>query len=539
MDNTLTERSLGSSPISANLALGSDLRAGETFEALQNQIDRLNDIHASSSTAWPIVVQLAGKILREEGKDLACGTWLTLGLFHQRGLPGLADGIHMLRELVETYWETMSPPVNRIRGRRNQMQWLLDQLSAELDEQAVSQMPALDNTLHAEMLEDWNALDAFWQDRDDQAPAFYGLAAVLRRLPAQTPVQSEPVSVADQGAQAVSSEPAAAPVNMAGSAPAAATVPPSATNQAPSLAVAAAVPASADQANEAVEKALATLQPLVDWFVQELPTAPILFRLNRICAWTTLERAPLAEGRATRLPPPAGQLIDSFEQVVQIGEPEAVVRFAESRLAGFPCWLDLNRASHQALTQLGAGEAAAAVAFEVSRLNARLPQLAQLTFNDGRSFADSATQAWLQGLGAASAATASSADAITTLIQDAESKAADGRLNEALEHLQSAMVQADSRRTSFRLRLAQCSLIHRFDAKTDLRALMLPLLEDIDAHHLEGWEPELGRQALTLAAGIELRYGANDVKPAVSAMLGRLSRVDVGAAWQLSQSTTS
>src|SRR5690606_3421282 len=166
-----------------------------------------------------------------------------------------------------------------------------------------------------------------------------------------------------------------------------------------------AMPASAEQAEAAVEQALATLHPLVDWFVQELPTAPILFRLNRICAWTTMARAPFAEGRRTRLPAPAAQLSDSFAQIVQTGEPEAVVRFAESRLASFPCWLDLSRASHQALLKLGAAEAAAAVAFETGRLTARLPDLAQLTFNDDRPFADGATQTWLEGLAPAPNAT--------------------------------------------------------------------------------------------------------------------------------------
>src|SRR3546814_19508265 len=76
----------------------------------------------------------------------------------------------------------MSPPAKRLRGRRNQMQWLLDQLTEALDEQSLMQMPAIKPALHAALLEDWNALDAAWQQSDDDAPAFYGLAAILRRL---------------------------------------------------------------------------------------------------------------------------------------------------------------------------------------------------------------------------------------------------------------------------------------------------------------------------------------------------------------------
>src|SRR5690606_435052 len=233
-------------------------------------------------------------------------------------------------------------------------------------------------------------------------------------------------------------------------------------------------------------------------------------------------------------------LADSFARIMQTGEPEAILRFAESRLASFPCWLDLSRASHHALLQLGATQAASAVAFETGRLSARLPELAMLTFSDDRPFADSVTQAWLAGLGPAPAPAASvdtQTDPVAALVREAEGKAADGRLNEALEDLQDGVRRADSGRMNFRLRLAQCGLIHKFDAKTDMRALMQPMLEEIDAHRLDDWEPDLARQALSLAAGIALRDGQNRVNPAAP-VLERLSRVDVQAAWQLSQSTT-
>ena len=350
MHNSLDERSLGAVPVGVFPADGHDLRAGETFEALQSQIDRLNDIHASTPIEWPVVIQLASKILREEGKDLACGAWLALGLFHKRGLPGLADGIHVLRDLVEGFWDDMLPPVTRLRGRRNQMQWLLDQLGDLLDEQAMAQMPELDEALHAQMLLDWDVLDEQWQSHDDQAPAFYGMAAVLRRLPVKVAEQQAVPAAQADAAQAPIEQPESA--TAAGpQAPVAAVAP--SVHRPPEVAAQLAMPASAEQVGEAVEQALAGLQPLIDWLIQEQPTAPILFRLNRICAWTTLERAPLAEGQRTRLPPPAEQLADSFARIVQTGEPEAVLRFAESRLSSFPCWLDLSRASHHALLQMG------------------------------------------------------------------------------------------------------------------------------------------------------------------------------------------
>src|SRR5690606_24512483 len=127
-----------------------------------------------------------------------------------------------------------------------------------------------------------------------------------------------------------------------------------------------------------------------------------------------------------------------------------------------------------------------------------------------------ATLSWLQALQGSPAADGNSdpsAD-ITALMREAEGRAVAGTLDEAPEQLQAALRHVESRHLGFRLQLAQCSLIHRFDTKTDMRALMMPLIKEIEVHHLSTWEPELARQALELAAGIELRHGADRAGPA-------------------------
>ncbi|AEC20882.1 hypothetical protein PT7_2342 [Pusillimonas sp. T7-7] len=524
LENT-SLRNLGSVPVSASQPAGMNPRDGENFNKLQSQLDRLTDLHAGQAIEWPVVTRLSAAVLQDEGKDLAVATWLATALFNQHGLSGLVDGVHVLRELVETYWDDMSPPASRMRGRRNQMQWLLDQLTSALDEQAIMQMSAVPAELHAQMLEDWDALDAAWQAHDEEAPAFYGLSAIMRRLPVEQATDStEP----DQSTAPIQSQSASA------SAVPAAT---SAAMPAPQIASIKLPNGGADAAS-AVEHGLGSLHPLIAWLMQEQLTAPMLFRLNRICAWTALEQLPPAQGRSTRLPPPPGQLLDTFNQVIKGGEPEAIIRYAEARLASLPYWLDLNRASHMALTQLKASRAAEALVLETAHFMARLPGLSELTFSDGQAFADPATQAWLEALQASGSpdGTNSERDVVAALAHEAESQAVAGKLEEALSQLQAAVRGAESRRASFRLRLAQCRLIHRFDVKTDMRALIAPLIEELDIHHLSTWEPDLARQALELAAGIELRRRADGAEPVVP-MLGRLSRVDVQAAWQLSQST--
>jgi type VI secretion system protein VasJ len=532
-------RDVGKLPISSDRPAGDSPRDGEAFTALKAQIDQLTDIHANTAVDWSSVVGLASQVLGQEGKDLSAGAWLTAGLLETAGLQGLADGIHVLRDLVDTYWDGMSPPAARLRGRRNQMQWLLDHLSERLqpNRDGSGEIP-LAADAYAAMLEDWEALDAAWQGHDEEAPAFYGLRSTLRALPVQAAPQAEPVAPADTAAPAPALQ--TAPAQTAATAPvAAAPAVVSPAVLAPPPVTSAVVPTAGGAPEAAAESALNGLRPLVEWYLQTQPVLPLLFRINRVCAWATLENLPPARAGATLLMPPPMQIVDGFKRIAQTGEPQAVVQFAESHLIAHRYWLDLNRASHAALIRQGAADAAATVAFETSRLLDRLPGLPDLKFNDGQPFADAETRAWLEGLGGGERpAAGKDNDDLADLASAAEADAAAGNLDDALDRLQQATRRSESARARFRLRLAQCALLHRFDGRADIRPLLTPLIEELDAHRLPSWEPELARQTLALAAAVELRYGADDAGSS-NALLARLASVDCRAAWQLSQSTAA
>jgi type VI secretion system protein VasJ len=521
-------------PISADLPAGASPRDGDAFAALKAQVDQLTDIHANAVVDWPAVVAQAVQILGKEGKDLAAGTWLVAGLLETAQLTGLADGIHVLRDLVTTYWDDMSPPAARLRGRRNQIQWMLDYLNDRLQNKRDG-YPALPAATHASLLEDWEALDSEWQRHDDEAPAFYGLRSTLRNLP----VESPPQAADDEAAPAAGT--ASAPAANTGAAPPSPGTSGAVIAAPPPRASTAVAPAAGADPEAAADAALGGLRPLIDWYLQTQPTLPLLFRLNRVCAWATLESLPPTQGGTTLLMPPPLQTVGGFQQIAQSGEPQAVVQFAESHLIVHRYWLDLNRASHAALTRMGATSAAATVAFETGRLVARLAGLTDLKFSDGQPFADMETRAWLESLAASGdgpAASGRDGDELAVLASAAEADAVAGKLDEALDRLQQASRRTEGLRTRFRLRLAQCALLHRFDGRADIRPLLAPLIEELDAHRLPLWEPELARQTLALAAAVELRYGADDAGSS-NTLLARLASVDCRAAWQLSQSTAA
>ncbi len=64
---------------------------------------------------WRKVAEMATELLGKT-KDLRVAAWLTRAELANRGLPGLADGLKLIATLVETFWETLYPPLDRDEG---------------------------------------------------------------------------------------------------------------------------------------------------------------------------------------------------------------------------------------------------------------------------------------------------------------------------------------------------------------------------------------------------------------------------------------
>ena len=237
----------------------------------------------------------------------------------------------------------------------------------------------------------------------------------------------------------------------------------------------------------------------------------------------------------TRLPPPPDSEVETLARLQSVGEPLDIVRFCERRLVAYPFWLDLNRVSHAALGRLGesAANAAASLAGEVRQLLARLPVLVELSFANGQPFADGATRSWLQGLNpVASSSTTTAADTIQTVIDQAQQRAANGQLKEALTHLQASLPTAGNGRDRFRLRKAQYELLDRFAPSPQLQVALAGLLRQAQEQRLAHWEPALVQPLLESALG----YPSSD---ATTAWAEQLAALDLSAYWYLCSSKPS
>lgn len=60
---------------------------------------------------WNQVIKLAGEALATQSKDLQLAAWLTEAYFKKEGFPAFRDCLVMLRQLVETFWDTIYPEI--------------------------------------------------------------------------------------------------------------------------------------------------------------------------------------------------------------------------------------------------------------------------------------------------------------------------------------------------------------------------------------------------------------------------------------------
>src|SRR5215469_10725703 len=104
-------------PISSESPSGCSLRYDPVFDLIR---ETRREEEALSQGVWscavkranfPRVIQLTVEALRSKTKDLQLAAWLTEALLVTEGLPGLIEGLHLVRGLLEQFWPTLYPEI--------------------------------------------------------------------------------------------------------------------------------------------------------------------------------------------------------------------------------------------------------------------------------------------------------------------------------------------------------------------------------------------------------------------------------------------
>jgi type VI secretion system protein VasJ len=521
-------RELGSAPILPDRPVGNDPSYEPEFEALQTEIDKLSKVSADGQGVdWPKVVSLGQEILARKGKHLLAGAYWSAGLAEASGVAGLALGAHVLRDMVESSWDGLFPPLKRMRGRLAAISWWKDRTKAFLE--ALADPAPLEPALVEEFAGDVKGLDEFLAGKTDEAPVLRDLVDAIRRLPVLEPApEPEPAAQAAAPAAASPAGQGAPPAGGLAQAMArSAAASPSPARPAPGADPESLLSAAFEYLGQAAGLLLAS--DLKD---------PLPYRLSRLAAWTTITGLPMAEKGVSLLPPPEDSAREALTRLAAARQPEDLVREAESRVGQYLFWLDPSRHAAQALDALGAREAAEAVARCTAAFVQRLPGIEGLSFSDGTPFANSQTRGWLRGLSVAPAdgpGQPQSGDrpASREALDKSRELAGERKFVEAVTLLQEALRAAGSGRERFTLLVALTRLLGESGRPDLARPNVDELLRLIDEYRLEKWDPDTALQGF-LAAFESLRDETDEEAKAQARLaLMRMARINPAAAMRL------
>lgn len=487
---------------------GDEVRGEPAFDLLEVELSKLASPVHSASIDWNKISQLSVELLSTRGKDLMVACYLTGGLFETRSLEGMADGLQVIADMLETYWDTLYPPLKRMRGRRNAVQWLVDRMQQRSTEVAWTGLPQQQEALVERLLASLQTMETVLADKDSEAPSVRPLITMVRALP----------TVAEKAPARQTAAPALA--------------------QAPSEAATTLELESIDEAVQALGNVCARLEPIAQWLLSADPSDPLPYRLNRLAAWTAINALPPVVSGQTPVPGPVSQVVDALGKLKTSLADEDLLAFAEAQLGAFPFWLDLNCVCAAALERMGSRFDAARreVCGETARLVARLPGIEKMMFASSVPFADSDTLAWLKDLAATQGSDAESGaprgcDVIAVAIGNARTLAASHDLVGAVDCLQQQIGQVNAPKDDLFLRIRLCELLLTERPGAALEAFAQALVDRIEHHHLAEWEPALALDALQVAYKVMTRN--EDNKIASDELLKRVVALDALAAVKL------
>ena len=521
--------SLGSTPVSDDAPAGSSARYEPEYEALEAEVAKLQSM-SGEQPDWKQVVAAGTTILKDKSKDLLAASYLTRGLFATDGYAGLAAGLSIIRDMIDTHWDALFPAAKRMRARANALGWLTGQLGRVVEG---SKPSASDREAVARAFEAIQDIEQASNDKMARhAPALGDLRRALKAhhddLEASAqPAEPEPAA-AEPPPQPAAPPPPAKPVPAA--------EPP---------AVQVGDLGSEQDARKAVRACQDALRKIAAFKRGHNLADPAAYQLFRVAVWMPVERMPPNEGGQTPLPPLDDERIGFVEGRVAAGDPSATIAAAEAAFADAMFWLTPHRLTATALEGLGHEQASDAVKTTLAGFLKRHPGIEALSFAGGLPFADDTTRAWIASDvlaagdgGAAPAGPAGDGEGWRQAAAAAQKFAASGKVREGVALFQQGLATARGGRERCLWQLEQA----RFCLLAGHPELAAPQLEDLDDQAatlgLEQWEPalslEIAKALLGCYTNARLKSDLRgDQVDRMRRQRAILSRLDIAAALEM------
>jgi type VI secretion system protein ImpA len=126
---------------------GESLRLTAPYDAIQearradDDLDQGAWVRDTKVADWPAVIKIATEALVTKTKDLQLAVWLVEALVKHHGFPGLRDGLRLLRELQEHFWDSLYPEIDDgdLEFRAGPLEWLNEKLPSSIRQTPVTQ----------------------------------------------------------------------------------------------------------------------------------------------------------------------------------------------------------------------------------------------------------------------------------------------------------------------------------------------------------------------------------------------------------------
>ncbi len=529
-------RELGRNPIHTTNPTGDDIRYDPLFDTLQSEIDAKPSA-GSSGTSWGKVVEVASNILETKSKDILVACYLAVGLLHVEGVPhGLLNGATLLKEMIESFWDTMYPPVKRMRGRTQAIGWWVERTENCLEK--IDETAEISAVVAEELISTVEALYDLVSEQCPEAPSLRRILEFARAIPVEAPEKPEaPQDVPE-------SPPPASPSSVSTEKLQPADIPRQQPQSNGGPVFSQSTLATQDDANRLLASIVENNYLLVD-FMLDLPTAePSWYRLNFFTAWFEIRRTPPASDSRTLIPPPDRQIMNSLAAMKGAENWGGVVKSASYTIRRYPFWLDMNRFVAEALSMMGEQyhQARKAVEEESARFVMRIPGIEDFTFSDGTPFADGQTKGWLRSLdggGSAQQGITVSGDDLAAKVSEEFSNCREllnsGKQGEGLSLMQNHLQSSRSGRERYLWRLSLVQLL----TISGMEKLAVPhiseLMKDYDAFRLEEWDPDMALHALKTVWNVLRTLNDTESKRKADDIMARISMLSPSDAFNLSK----
>jgi len=445
--------------------MGESLVDDDTLEFLEDEIRKVGSL-AHNEIDWSKVESESLRLLSDRSKDLKVLGFLLLSL--QRGGDGgrYALSLFLLHQVLDSWWAQAWPyPGDKgERARRMMFTQMLQRAVKEVDSLRFDREVGDGRRYCLKMIDNLITQAA---DRELADDGLRDLKRAIEKLPADP--EPAPTDTREQ-----------LPATSAASA---ATLP---ASKGPTAALG---ELTLDPANERATRQ--SLLKVADLLVESEPDTPLGYQLRRYAIWQAITSVPPSrDGIKTDLAAVSADRVAEYREALEKAPDMELWKRIEQSLSVSPFWLDGHWLSAGAAEALGYGPCAEAIRESVLGFVERLPQLADMTFNDGTPFLCAEANDWMQTT-PAKAGVAGGASPWDQAYEQARELADQKGLVKAMQLMEDGLASAREPRDRFYWRLASARLMKDSGLKTLAGQQIQDLHQQARGLALEDWEPGL------------------------------------------------